>query len=103
MDATWFSKNLGDGLTAAEPLAEIESRFGAMPAPAAGGHDAAVFMRYESEGRLHCEVKAYFSPACAALAGEFGATPCARPAPASLTLLAGDAAAWAALFPEQSA
>jgi hypothetical protein len=60
----------------------------------------AVFTRLESEGRLHCEVIAYFSPAAGQLAQAFDAQACARPARAGLGLLAGDDAAWSVLFPE---
>ncbi|MDQ2693115.1 MAG: hypothetical protein M3Y68_13840 [Chloroflexota bacterium] len=63
--------------------------------------EIAVFTRLESEGRLHCELVVYFSPAAAELARKFGASPCERPAPAGLALLAGDVRAWSALFPER--
>lgn len=96
----WYSINLGDGITATEPLADIGARFD--EAATAAGHppQMAVFMRYESHNQLHCEVRAYFPPACAEFAQALGATPCAKPLPSSLTLLAGDAAAWPLLFPE---
>jgi hypothetical protein len=97
---TWHSKSLGDGLTAPEPTAQIEAAF--LPVYAAAGSPAemAVFTRSESEGRLHCEVIAYFSPAAAELAKSLDARPCARPARAELSLLAGDERAWRVLFAE---
>ena len=98
---TWYSLSLGDGIMAALPTAEIESAF--LPSFAAAGKppDMAVFTRPESEGRLHCEVIAYFSPAAQEVAKVFDAEPCARPARTGLALLAGDERAWSALFPEE--
>ena len=96
----WFWKSLGDGLTASEPAAEIEAAFQPLFAQAGNPADMAVFTRYESEGRLQCEVTAYFSPAAAGLARKVGAQPCMRPARAGLGLLAGDARCWPVLFPD---
>ena len=97
---SWYSLSLGDGLMAGIPSAEIEQRFGER-FPAAGRPPAmAVFTRPESEGRLHCEVMAYFSPGAAGIAQAFGAKPCAKPARLGLGLLAGDPGCWQILFPE---
>ncbi|HLO30854.1 MAG TPA: hypothetical protein VK249_17040 [Anaerolineales bacterium] len=98
----WYSVSLGDGIMAATPSAEIEEAF--LQAFAAGGRplDMAVFTRPESEGRLHCEVIAYFSPAAAQVAQEFDAEPCAKPERAGLGLLAGDEHSWSVLFPESA-
>ena len=63
----------------------------------------AVFTRPESEGRLHCEVIAYFSPAAHEVAEIVEAEPCAKPARAGLGLLAGDPSCWLLLFPDQTA
>jgi hypothetical protein len=60
----------------------------------------AVFTRPESEGRLHCEVIVYFSPAAQQVAMAFGAEPCEKPARDGLGLLAGDSGCWSVLFPE---
>ncbi len=60
----------------------------------------AVLTRPESEGRLHCEVIAYFSPAAADIAKAFDAEPCEKPARAGLGLLIGDESSWSVLFPE---
>ncbi|MDM7911752.1 MAG: hypothetical protein QUS09_01505, partial [Methanotrichaceae archaeon] len=62
--------------------------------------EMAVFTRPESEGRLHCKVMAYFSPAAADVAETFDAEPCVKPARAGLGLLAGDERSWSVLFPE---
>ena len=49
----------------------------------------AVFTRPDVEGRLHCEVMAYFSPAASDVAKAFDAEPCEKPARMGLGLLAG--------------
>jgi hypothetical protein len=97
---SWYSISLGDGIMAPTPTAEIEEKF--LQSFAASGEppEMAVFTRAESEGRLHCEVIAYFSPAAAAIATAFDAEPCGKPARAGLGLLAGDERAWSVLFPE---
>jgi len=97
---TWFSQSLGDGVLAFEPKEQLRELF--EPLFAAAGHpaDMAVFARHELEGRLQCEVIAYFSPAAIALAQTLGAKPCDKPTTADLDLLAGDPACWAALFPD---
>jgi hypothetical protein len=96
----WYSVSLGDGIMAASPLAEIEERFQHSFAAAGKPPDMAVFTRAESEGRLHCEVIAYFSPAAAEVAKSFDARPCTKPVRAGLGLLAGDEGSWPALFGE---
>ncbi len=99
----WYSVELGDGIMAAEPTAEIEALF-RRAYPAAGSPpEMAVFTRLESEGRLHCEMIAYFSPACAEVARAFHALPCAKPVRGGLGLLAGDERSWRLLFPESEA
>jgi len=59
----------------------------------------AVFTRPESEGRLYCEIIAYFSPAAADVAKVFDADPCGKPEMAGLALLAGNPDCWKVLFP----
>ncbi|MBI1906364.1 MAG: hypothetical protein HYS20_09050 [Rhodocyclales bacterium] len=100
MTGTWFTLDLGDGLTASEPLDRIEDLFRVEYRRAGRPTDMAVFISHQSEGRLHCEVFAYFSPASAALAKGLGAVPCGRPSPDVLRLFAGAGDAWPALFPE---
>lgn len=97
--ATWYSKTLGDGMTASGPSDEIEKAFAPLYAAAGQPADMAVFTRFDSEGRLQCEVTAFFSPAAAEVARLVEATPCARPSRNDLVLLAGDARSWDALFP----
>jgi hypothetical protein len=97
---TWHSKELGDGMMAAMPSDEIEKAFLGQFNAAGKPPDMAVFTRLESEGRLHCEVIAYFSPAAKAVAKAFDAQPCEQPSRAGLALLAGDELSWSVFFPE---
>ena len=97
---TWFSQQLGDGVWAFAPKEQIRDQFTPLFAAAGQPADMAVFTRHELEGRLQCEVVAYFSPAAAALARALGAQPCDKPTYHDLDLLAGDAASWAVLFPD---
>ncbi|MCW8934379.1 MAG: hypothetical protein OQK98_06620 [Gammaproteobacteria bacterium] len=97
---SWFSKNLGDAMLAYEPLADLEKCFLSISANAGNANEMAVFIRHESEGRLHCEVKVYFSPALAVVAREFDAEPCVKPSPDGLGLFAGSEDSWLLLFPE---
>jgi hypothetical protein len=98
---TWYSLSLGDGMIAGSPSAEIEGAFLNVFDKAGEPVDMAVFTRPESEGRLYCEVMAYFSPAAKQVALEFDAEPCAKPVRTGLALLAGKPEAWSTLFPEQ--
>ena len=97
---TWFSKILGDGMTAAGPSDEIEKAFAPLHVAAGRPADMAVFTRFDSEGRLQCEVSAFFSPAAAEVARLVDARPCPPPPRDGLILLAGDIGSWGALFPE---
>jgi hypothetical protein len=97
----WYSRNFGDAMLAGEPLGRIEELFRAECASAGRPREMAVFIRHESEGRLHCEVMAYFSPAAAAVARRVDAEPCERPSPDGLSLLVGSEDAWLALFPDR--
>jgi len=56
----WYSLNLGDGIMAGVPSAEIEAFFQRAFISAGKPPEMAVFTRSESEGRLHCEVISYF-------------------------------------------
>jgi hypothetical protein len=97
---TWYAKSLGDGMTYGASAAEIEEVYGKLFA-VSQSPTAAVFTRPESEDRLHCEVIAYFSPAAIELAKRFDAEPCAKPNRTGLSLLAGEAASWSELFPDE--
>ena len=96
----WYRLSLGDGMMAPTPTAEIEEAFRKAFVAAGSPPDMAVFTRPESEGRLHCEVMAYFSPAAQEVAEAFEADPCVRPNRAGLGLLVGDESCWSVLFQE---
>ena len=87
-------------MMASMPMAEIEKIFLPLFESAGMPADMAVFTRHESEGRLHCEVVAYFSPAAAKVAEMVGAELCEKPVRRELGLLAGVIHAWEVLFPE---
>lgn len=99
---TWYSKELGDGIMAAEPSDEIVQAFQARFQAAGKPADMAIFTRLESEGHLHCEAVAYFSPAASDIAEAFDAEPCDKPERTGLGLLAGDPRCWSLLFPESN-
>ena len=98
----WTALVLGDAQTSfldCRDIAETGEEF----FEAAGRPPAmAVFARNDSEGRLHCEVTVYFSPAAHDLAKRYQAKACERPAPGALDLLAGDPACWETLFEEKT-
>ena len=96
----WFQKNLGDAMLAFLALDHVEAVCQSAYTKANCPNDIAVFFRHESEGRLHCEVKVYFSPALANIVEELGATPCEQPTKYGLSLLVGTPTAWSVLFPE---
>ena len=98
----WFLKNLGDAMLSGDQQDRIRELIDSAYVRADSPGEMAAFIRHESEGRLHCEVKIYFSPMSASVAREVGAEPCERPLPGGLGLLAGSEDSWQALFPENS-
>src|SRR6185436_7267139 len=100
MMSTWFSKELGDAITACTSSAQIKEAFLPLFTASEKPLEMAVFTKTESEGRLHCDVTAYFSPAAAEIAQIFGAQPCEQPPRDRLDLLVGDPGCWSILFPE---
>ena len=99
MTASWFSMSLGDGLWAFDRTDPIRETFEPLFVEAGRPLDMAVFTRYESEGRLQCEVMAYFSPAAVPVARKLKASPCEKPRRDNLDLLAGDPGCWPLIFP----
>ena len=99
---TWYSITLGDGMWAPTLSAQIEETFLPMFSEAGKPVDMAIFTRNESEGRLHCEVIAYFSPAAYVVASAFSAEPCDKPSRAGLGLLVGDPNCWVVLFQDDN-
>ncbi len=98
----WFLKNLGDAMLAGDQQDRIKQLFLSAYSDADSPKEMAVFFRHESEGRLHCEVKIYFSPMSIAVAREVHAEPCEKPSPDGLSILAGSQESWMVLFPEQT-
>ena len=95
----WFYKSLGDAIMAAGPAEQIRAAFLSLFESEGRPSEMAVFSRTDSEGRLHCEISVYFSPAAAEVAKLFDAKPSERPLKAGLDLLAGDQDSWSVLFP----
>ncbi|QKQ27666.1 hypothetical protein [Candidatus Reidiella endopervernicosa] len=95
---SWFSMSLGDAMLVGPALDRLEALFLAELEKGVTAEDVALFVRHESEGRLHCEVMVYFSPAAFSVAEAVGAAPCGKPAYAGLSLLAGSEASWLVLF-----
>jgi hypothetical protein len=100
--SSWFTKNLGDAMFAEDALHRIKATFLAEYEKEKQPKEMAIFIRHESEGRLHCEVKLYFSPASVAVATAVNASICARPSSDDLGLFAGSEDAWSALFAKSS-
>ena len=98
----WFTCNLGDAMLASESIEHIRVLFLSEYEKANRPREMAAFIRHESEGRLHCEVKIYFSPMSIDVAREVNAEPCEKPSPDDLSLLAGSPDSWMVLFPEQT-
>lgn len=100
MADVWSMCNLGDAMLAGESLERIRtlflSEYGRTGCPSGVG----IFFRHESEGRLHCELKVYFSPTAADIAHRVGAVPCHTPCKNGLGLLAGSEEVWSLLFQE---
>ena len=97
---SWRVKNLGDAMLAFDQQARIEQRLMEGFAEAGRPTDMAAFIRHESEGRLHCDVKLYFSPKADTFAQEVNAQACHKPSPDGLSLLVGSEDCWRLLFPE---
>jgi len=98
----WFSLSFGDGITSSMLSDEVEKKFLEVFNATRQPRNMAIFTRGESEGRLHCEVIAYFSPAAQEVAQAFEAQPCEKPVRSGLTLLAGSGEAWSVLFSESN-
>jgi hypothetical protein len=89
MGVDWYSKNLGDAMLAGEALARIEALFKVAYAKAGYPEDMSLYIRHESEGRLHCEVIIYLSLPAADVAQEIDAESCEKPSSYGLGLLLG--------------
>ncbi|WP_178114790.1 hypothetical protein [Pseudomonas saliphila] len=87
--SSWRVLNLGDPLLADQRLTQVLDAASSACLNAAPGADMAVFQRHESEGRLHCELKLYFSPALDELARSYGARRCRPPTAHDMSQVAG--------------
>ncbi|MGB3224579.1 MAG: hypothetical protein WBB23_17385 [Desulforhopalus sp.] len=96
----WFISNLGDAMLAGESLEHIKGLFLMEYATNDILKERALFIRHESEGRLHCEVIVYFSPATVLVAKAVNAIPCNKPCSDGLGLLAGSEESWSVFFPD---
>lgn len=96
--AQWYSKALGDGMTADLPLREIEAEFAPRFEASGRPDDMAVFKHHELGDSLFCAVTAYFSPAAAAVAHACDAAPCEPPPADDMILVIGNKRCWDALF-----
>ncbi|OZG73178.1 hypothetical protein BTA51_11860 [Hahella sp. CCB-MM4] len=83
----WYRKNLGDALLADVALSEIQTKACDMLQQTQSQEEAPVYYRHESEGRLHCELIVYFSPAAEQLARAFEAIPCSPPSLSGMSRL----------------
>jgi hypothetical protein len=90
--ATWFKKDLGDGVLAGAELDEIERLV--KEEMLGGSEHVAAFTRHTS-GDLHCSVQLYLTPTASGVAASTGAHPCGPPVRSGLTMLAGPEGAWA--------
>jgi len=95
----WYTRNLGDAMLADPMLAEIRAAFLSGYNNTDPSGQRAIFIRHESEGRLQCEVRLYFTPSASVTAMAFDATRCSRPSTVGLDLLCGHEAAWTLLPP----
>ena len=98
----WFLINIGDAMLAFDQQELIKELLLSAGKIATRPGEIAAFIRHESEGRLHCEVKVYLSPMSTEVARAVNAQACERPLPDDLSLLAGTADSWDILFPESA-
>jgi len=98
----WFEINLGDAMLAHDLQDRVEQAFMSAYALADCPQEMAAFIRHESEGQLHCELKVYLSPESVSVAREFNAAPCERPSPGGLSILIGSPESWLILFPDSN-
>lgn len=96
----WLVKNLGDAMLAYEEQQQIEALLFSACVSAGKPDDMAAYLRHESEGRLHCELKIYISPALGAVVKLEGTQACKKPSHPDLGLLVGETGSWLALFSE---
>ena len=95
--ASWYSKDLGDGIQSKKPTDEIMETFYALRVAGSLSSDAAVFSRYDLGSNM---VTVYFTPSAELLTRAFGAVPCEKADPQKgISLIVGEDGAWEAHFP----
>ena len=100
--ASWYCRELGDGVEAFLPTAELEEMLLDMAmkknVPIHNSSDVAVFSRYDLETNV---VTIYFSPSAKLAAIEFGAISCKKPVyTENLAFVFGDVRARDLHFPD---
>lgn len=99
---SWFVINLGDAMLAYDERDRIAQRLTSAHLSAGSPPQMAAFVRHESAGHLHCELKIYLSPDFEAVTHEVRAKPCDKPSPHDLGLFVGSQKSWPLLFPDHS-
>lgn len=84
----WFYKNLGDATLVVPALDRVCALFDHLYADT-NSSSVALYTRHESEGRLHCQLVLYCSPAASELAAALQAVACRAPSLQGLHLLKG--------------
>lgn len=97
MAGLWRCANLGDALLAAEASERIAADF--LHHYAGTDVPRAIVSRHESQGRLHCELLVYFSPACRDLALQWRGRACPAPGLAGSSLVACSGGQWPDIYP----
>lgn len=82
----WHKLNLGDAMLADLELDRIVNLW-KEEYPTSEMKDHPLYVRHESEGRLHCELCLYFHPSSYSLASKLDASTCSEPNDTGLSLL----------------
>lgn len=101
IELSWYVLNLGDAMLATEQEEQIREQLERVYPESCASDSFAAYTRHEADGRLHCEVKIYFSPTASEIAKSFNARRCSQPSHIGLSLLAGSETALEILFPEE--
>ena len=99
---SWYVLNLGDAMLALVQEDPVRQQLEMAYQNSGSADNFAAYSRHEADGRLHCEVKIYFSPAAAKTAKKLNARPCRAPSPIGLSLLAGSESALNNLVTEEN-
>jgi hypothetical protein len=94
----WLAKNMGDAMPPWDSLDRIETLHTSLHGVVDGRREISVFIRHESDGRLHCKVMPCFSPDAFLLATALDAVPYSRPSKHDLSLHVDPGDCWQMLF-----